>query len=222
MNILIDFITQNGPLLLQGALMTAQLWLLSSLVSLSLGIILGILNSQRIRIPFLSPAIACATFILRAIPFYVQLLIVYFVLPAALGISLSAFAAGILALGLCSGSYVCNIVRAGINSIPAGQWEACYVLGFSKINTLLYVILPQMMRTMLPALINELESILKSSSIISSIGVLELTRMGMNIVSREMNPIPIYCAIAIMYLLFSCLLQIVALIVEKRFQLTEK
>lgn len=216
MNILFDFITQNGPLLLQGALMTAQLWFLSSLMSLSIGIILGILHSNRLWLPIISPAIACATFILRAIPFYVQLLIIYFVLPAALGISLSAFAAGILALGLCSGSYVCNIVRAGINSVSAGQWEACYVLGFSKINTLIYVILPQMMRTMLPALINELESILKSSSIISSIGVLELTRMGMNIVSREMNPIPIYCSIGVVYLLFSCGLQIVSIIIKKR------
>lgn len=216
MKLFLDFITQNGSLLLQGAAMTAQLWFLSSLISLSTGIILGIIHSNRVWIPILSPVVACITFIVRAIPFYVQLLITYFVLPAAFGISLSAFSAGIIALGLCSGSYMCNIVRAGINSIPSGQWEACTVLGFSRISTLIYVILPQMMRTMLPAMLNELESILKSSSIISSIGVLELTRVGMNIVSREMNPIPIYCAIAVMYLLFSCILHVVSRFVEKR------
>jgi His/Glu/Gln/Arg/opine family amino acid ABC transporter permease subunit len=217
MNPIISYIVQNAWLLWQGAAMTLQLWGVSTCLSLSIGILFGILNSKRLWVAGISPTVATITFVLRAIPFYVQLLIVYFVMPAVFGISLSAFIAGVIALGFCSGSYVSNIVRAGINSIAAGQWEACYVLGFSKLHTLRFVILPQMLRTMLPALMNELESILKSTSIISSIGVLELTRMGMNIVSREMNPIPIYCSIAVVYLFFSCVLFCLAKLVESRF-----
>lgn len=217
MDSILSYIVQNAPLLGQGAVMTLQLWGLSTCLSLGVGILFGILNSERVWIPGVSPAISIITFILRAIPFYVQLLIVYFVMPAAFGISLSAFAAGVIALGFCSASYTCNIVRAGINSIATGQWEACYVLGFSKWHALQFVILPQMIRIMLPTLINELESILKSTSIISAIGVLELTRMGMNIVSREMNPIPIYCSIALVYLFFSCLLFCAAKLVESKF-----
>lgn len=216
MNLITQYIFENAPLLVQGASMTMQLWFLISLVSLSIGVIFGIVISERMKFFFASSIIEFITFILRAVPFYVQLLIAYFVLPAAFGISLSAFNAGVLALGFCSGSYMSNIVRAGINSISAGQWEACYVLGLSKLDTLRFVVLPQMLRTMLPAIINELESILKSTSIISSIGVLELTRVGMNIVSREMNPIPVYCSIAVVYLIFSCGLYVVAKKVESR------
>lgn len=219
MNSLVTFINQNGPLLLQGAVMTIQLFFFSASISFLGGIILGIMQSNRMWIPFLSSLVASITFVLRAVPFYVQLLIVYFVLPAAFGISLSAYWAGIIALGVCSGSYTGNIVRAGINAIPIGQWEACYVLGFSKIAMLRFVILPQMLRTMLPALMNELESILKSTSIIASIGVLELTRMGMNIVSREMKPIPIYCAIAIVYVIFSACINIIAKLIDKKMEI---
>lgn len=204
------------PLLLQGAAMTIKLWLCTACISMVVGAMFGIICSRRFWFRVVSPTISGFTFIFRAIPFYVSLLLVYFVLPEVIGFSFSAFSAGIISLGLCSSSYVCNIVRAGINSIPDGQWEAAYVLGFSRSSMLRYIILPQMMRNILPAFINELESILKSTSIISSIGVLELTRMGMNIVSREMNPLTIYCSIAIIYLLFSIVLILVGQKIERR------
>src|SRR5690606_27696645 len=161
------------------------------------GTIFGILASDRLRLPIAAPLIDWYTFILRAVPFFVQLLIVYFVLPDLLGIDLSVFASSVIALGGCSSGYVCQIVRAGINSIPAIQWEAAFVLGYTRLQTLCYIILPQMLKNVLPALNNELEGILKSTAILSSIGMLELTRMGMNIVSRELkDPLSIYVIVA--------------------------
>lgn len=213
---MINELVQSLPPLVQGAILTLKLWICTVLVSVSLGTIFGILSCKKCYTSYISNIIELFTFLMRAIPFYVQLLIVYFVLPEILGINLSAFAAGVIALGLCSSGYVAQIVKAGINAIPNGQWDACKVLGLNKISTLRFVVMPQMMSNMLPTLINELESVLKSTSIISSIGVLELTRMGMNIVSRQMNPIQIYVSVAVFYLLFSTVLMLLARYIEKK------
>lgn len=212
----LELINQSLPLLMQGAMLTLKLWLCTALLSISLGTLFGVLTCKNVRVPVVSRAIAVCTFFMRAIPFYVQLLLVYFVLPELVGINLSAFAAGVIALGLCSSGYVCQIVQAGINSISQGQWDACKVLGMGTLASLRYVMMPQMLNAMLPTLINELESMLKSTSIISSIGVLELTRMGMNIVSRQMNPIEVYVAVALFYVAFSSILMLLAKYVEKK------
>lgn len=202
----ITIVLASIPLLMRGALMTGALWLSSAVMSVVLGGVWGFLMCDNITVPIFSRVVTSLTFILRAVPFYVQLLLVYFGLPALLGIPLSAMAAGILSLGICSGAYVANIVRTGINAISPGQWQACYVLGYSKRATLVYCIIPQMVRIVFPALINEGESLLKSTALISSIGVLELTRAGMNVVSRYMNPLSMYGAVALFYLFFSLVL----------------
>ncbi len=197
--------------------MTVKVLLISSLISFSLGLTFGIFCCEELKIPVVSPALQFFTFILRAIPFFVQLLIVYFVLPDLIGINLDVFPASVLALGICSAGYVCQIVRAGINSIPQSQWEAAFALGYNRPNTLMFIILPQMFRNVLPAFNNEIESMLKSTAILSSIGMLELTRIGMNIVSREMKqPITIYLIVASFYVLMSTVLNFVAKYFERR------
>ena len=117
---------------------------------------------------------------------------------------------------MCSSGYVAQIVRAGINSIAALQWEIAFTLGYTKWQTLRYVILPQMIRNVLPAFNNELDSLLKSTSIVSSIGLLELTRMGMNLVSREMEPVPIYLMISLFYLGLSAIFNIIGRFLERK------
>lgn len=213
----LDLLSRSMPLLLMGFAMTIKILVLSASLSFSLGIIFGAICCDEIHIPILSRSLQFITFILRAVPFYVHLLIVYFILPDILGIELDALPASILALGLCSAGYVCQIVRAGINSIPLIQWETAAVLGYGKIMALRYIILPQMFRNVLPAFNNELEAILKSTSILSTIGTLELTRIGMNIVSRELkHPLTIYLMIAIFYVVISSILNFGAKYLEKR------
>ncbi len=213
----IDLLSRSMPLLLKGFAMTIQILILSATLSFSLGLVFGTLCCDEIHIPIASRTLQFITFILRAVPFYVQLLIVYFILPDILGIELDALPASILALGLCSAGYVCQIVRAGINSIPLIQWETAAVLGYGKLNTLRCIILPQMLRNVLPAFNNELEAILKSTSILSTIGTLELTRIGMNIVSRELkHPLTIYLMIAAFYVAISSILNFAAKYLEKR------
>lgn len=212
----ISLLSRSLPLLLKGVVMTVQILLCSASLSLTLGLFLGIASSNRLKIPLLSQGVECATFVLRGIPFFVQLLLVYFVLPDLLGFNLEPFPASVIALGLCSSGYVAQIVRGGINSIPPAQWEAAFALGLNTPQTLCHIILPQVGRTILPMLNNELDSLLKSTSIVSSIGMLELTRMGMNIVSREMQPVAIYLTVAFFYLCMSAFLNLVARGIERR------
>ncbi len=194
------------PLFFEGAFMTLQVMIASAMLSFTLGLSFGVLTCQRLRRAPLSPILEFCTFILRAVPFFVQLLIVYFVLPDLLGCNLEPFPAAVIALGICSSGYVAQIVRCGINSIPVSQWECADSLGYHTGQTLWHVIFPQMVRNILPALGNELDALLKSTSIVASIGMLELTRVGMNIVSREMQPVPVYLTVALFYVGMSAFL----------------
>lgn len=212
----IDLFLRSLPLVLKGSQMTLQVLFSAASLSFSLGLFLGILSCQRLKVPILSAVIEGIAFVYRAVPFYVQLLIVYFVLPELLGFNLDPFPASALSLGMCSSGYVAQIVRGGINAIPNAQWESAFVLGYSKLQSLFYIILPQMLRNILPTLNNELDSLLKSTAVVSSIGLVELTRAGMNLVSREMEPVPIYLMVAFFYLCFSAVLNAAARILERR------
>jgi His/Glu/Gln/Arg/opine family amino acid ABC transporter permease subunit len=181
-----------------------------------LGLFFGIVSYNRWSVGWLRWIVEGVTFVLRGVPFFVQLLLVYFVFPHLLGFDLEPFPASVIALGLCSSGYVAQIIRGGLNAISHLQWESAFVLGLSRIQSLRYVILPQLLRHVLPMLNNELDALLKSTSIVSSIGVLELTRAGMNIVSREMQPVPTYLTIALFYLCMSALLNVLSRRIEKK------
>ncbi len=176
------------PLFLMGLFKTIQLWIGSASISLLIGSCLGMLNSAQLQNRLASLLINFYVYILRGVPLYVQVLIVYFVLPDLLGVNLSPFFAAIIALGLCSSAYTAEIVRCSVNAIPQGQWDAGFVLGYTTLQSLRYVIIPQMIRNVLPALVNELELIIKGTAILSTIGVLELTKVGSNIVARYNEP----------------------------------
>lgn len=213
----LTLIWKSLPLFFQGIVVTVELFFLASILSIALGTCFGMLTSNRLRLPLLSKAISGITFVFRAVPFFVQLLIVYFVVPEVLGINLNPFPASVIALGVCSSGYVAQFIRGGIDEIPLSQWETASTLGYSKKQTLFAVVFPQAMRAALPALNNELESLLKSTAIASSIGMLELTRMGMNIVSREMEPVAIYLAIAFFYGCLSFALSWITKKTERKF-----
>jgi His/Glu/Gln/Arg/opine family amino acid ABC transporter permease subunit len=203
-------------LLLQGAIKTLQLWIFALSISLSIGTLFGIVRSKRARVGFASTIIELITFVLRGIPFYVQLLIAYFVIPELLGISISATSAAVLSLSFCSAAYASQIVKGGMNAIGAGQWEAGYVLGYSTWQTVRYIILSQVIRFVIPSLVGEADQLLKSTAIISSIGIMELTGVARNIIAREMNPLTMYVAIACIYLCISSVLNFCGNVLERR------
>lgn len=204
------------PLLLQGTAVTVAAWVTASAISVSIGTLIGIASCRYLASSWFSIVVRMYTFIAKGIPAYVQILIAYFVIPSMLGITVPGFVAACGALAFCSSGYVTEIIRSGINAIPRGQWDAGLVLGYPLQSTLTRIIMPQTIKNMLPTLIGELEQLLKSTSLLATIGVMEVTRSGMNIISRELNPFPVYLTIACIYLLFSALLQGLLLYAEKR------
>lgn len=202
------------PLCFKGSIITLSAWVFSGIVSLLIGICLGIASSRQIGSTYTVFFIRCYTYIIKGVPAYVQILIFYFIVPQMFGIHLSPFFAASCALGLCSSGYIAEIMRSQIDAVPQGQWAACVVLGYPLSSTLRRIILPQALTVAFPAIIGELEQLLKSTSLLATIGVMELTRVGLNVVSRELNPLPVYLLIAAFYLVFSAMLH---LVVRKRY-----
>lgn len=209
-------IIQSLPRLMSGAFMTFVISLLALFIGFIGGTGLGIFQCKKMRIPVLGWFFDGYVLLVRGTPLYVQLLIMYFAVPQLLGINFSPFVAGVITLGLNSTAYVAEIVRAGINSISVGQWEAATVLGYSNQATFVAIILPQMLRNVLPALASEMINLVKESSILALIGFAELTKVSKDIVARELAPMTIYGLTALIYLLFTLVLTLVVYQLEKR------
>lgn len=215
---ILHFIATSGPFLLQGFWTTVLLSLCAIVIGFCGGTIIGVLLSRKLRIPLLAHILDLYVFCIRGIPFFVQLLAAYFIIPDLLSIELTPFTAGALALGNCSIGYVAEIVRAGINAIPIGQWEAGVALGYSTCAIVKHIMLPQMLAHTTPTLFNEFVSVILSTSIISQIGTLELTKVGANIIAREMNPLSVYFALAVLYLFITTIVLLLGKYFERRFR----
>ena len=136
----------------------------------------------------------------RSIPVLVLILWVYYGLPVVIGLSLSPFTAGIVALALSDSAFEAEIFRAGIQSIERGQTEAADALGFSYAQKMWHIILPQAIRRILPPLGNQFVYMLKMSSLISIIGLQELTRKANELTVTVYRPLEIYTVLVLEYL----------------------
>ncbi|MEH2025718.1 ABC transporter permease subunit [Nostoc sp.] len=204
----ISVISQAFPSLLQGALVTLQLTMLSVVFGLIGGSLIGIVRLSHIA-PVRWLARAYVDFF-RGTPLLVQIYMIYFGLPAIsqeLGFTFTfdRLVAGVIALSLNSAAYIAEVVRAGIQSIEPGQAEAAKSLGLSSIQTMSYVIFPQAFRRMIPPLGNEFISLLKDTSLVSVIGFEELLRKGQLIVADNYRAFEIYAGVAVVYLCLTLL-----------------
>jgi arginine/lysine/histidine transport system permease protein len=216
---MMDSLIKSLPLLLQGAAATIQIALVSIVIGLTGGILIGVLNCNKMRNSVSTIILNGFVWMIRGTPLFVQVLIVYYALPELIGISLSPFIAGVIALAINSMAYISEIVRGGINAIPEGQWEAAYVIGLSPWQTLQGIILPQMLRISVPSLTNELTALIKETSILMVIGVAELTKVSKDIVARELDPMTIYLAAAALYLVMTSCVSLFAQYTQKRGEL---
>lgn len=160
--------------------------LLYSVVSVGLGLILGSLLSLGKLSTFsvLRGLVNAYISVFRGTPLLVQLSLIYFAIPGLTGFEISVFAAGVAAFSLNSAAYVAEIIRAGIESVDKGQFEAAKALGVPYSSMMKDIILPQAVRFTLPALVNEVVNLLKESAIISVIGGADLMRRS-QIVAAE-------------------------------------
>ncbi|MGI9331578.1 MAG: amino acid ABC transporter permease [Gammaproteobacteria bacterium] len=152
---------------------------------------------------------------IRGTPSLIQIFIIYFGLPQ-LGLRLDPFSAGVLALGICSGAYVAEVFRAGFMAIPRGQSESAIALGLGPLQTLQRVILPQVVRIIVPALTNEAVNTLKNTSLLSTITVVELTLYIQTAIAATFRPFDFYMVAAILYLAMCSILMLFAGWYERR------
>jgi arginine/lysine/histidine/glutamine transport system substrate-binding and permease protein len=203
-----DVILQAFPNLLQGALVTLQLTILSVVFGLIGGSLIGIFRLSRIvSVRWLARAYVD---FFRGTPLLVQIYMIYFGIPAIsqeLGFTFTfdRLVAGVIALSLNSAAYIAEVVRAGIQSIERGQTEAAQSLGLSSVQTMSYIIFPQAFRRMIPPLGNEFISLLKDTSLVSVIGFEELLRKGQLIVADNYRAFEIYAGVAVVYLCLTLL-----------------
>lgn len=184
------------PLLTRGLWVTLQVAFAAGILSVLLGFTLGLLALSGVR-PIAWAVGAYVDFI-RGTPLLIQIFLVFFALPP-LGIRLGEIAAGIVALAINTSAYVAETVRGGVGSVERGQTEAAKSIGMTRPAILVYILLPQALRPMLPPLTNELISMTKNTSLLSVISVYELTRAGQAIVSTHFVPFEIYTLLALYY-----------------------
>lgn len=160
--------------------------------------------------------------IVRGIPLLVQLLWWYFAFPAILQKTIwpsyqaDPIAMSILGLVFCYGAYMSEIYRAGIQSIPKGQMEAALSLGMSRTQALRFVIIPQAIRVILPPMGNEFIAMLKDSSLVSAVAVVDLTRRGREFMSAHFNPIEVWVLVGFLYLVMTLFSARVLALIERR------
>jgi polar amino acid transport system permease protein len=154
--------------------------------------------------------------IVRGVPVLVWILWIYFGLPGLLQIQIPDFTAAVVAFTFAYGAYMTEIFRAGIQSIAKGQMEAARSLGMSYIEAMRYIILPQAVRVILPPVSNEFVTLLKDSSLVSILGLADLTRRGREWVGRTFASFDTYAAVAITYLILTLLFTRISTAIERR------
>ncbi|SFH72643.1 amino acid ABC transporter membrane protein, PAAT family (TC 3.A.1.3.-) [Collimonas sp. OK307] len=211
---LIQNIQDFLPILLRGAVITVEVTFCSLILSTVIGLVLALMKVSQLR-P-VSWFAATVINIIRGLPIIVQLFYIYFVLPE-LGIQLTAFQAGVIGLGIAYSVYQAENFRAGIEAVDPGQIEAAQSIGMRMPMIMRRVVLPQAFRIALPPYGNTLVMMLKDSSLVSTITVLEMTRAGQMIASSTFQNMTVYTMVALMYLLLSLPLVLLTRQLEARF-----
>lgn len=207
-------VPESAGALAHGLKLTLQLSAISFVLSLALGLVVALCRLAPSR-----PLRAIAyvyTQIFRALSLYVYVLFIYFGIAAVFGINLGTFAAGVVALTLLNSAYMAEIYRAAIQSVDHGQREAALALGLGHTRTFSSVVFPQAGRVAVPGLVNQLVDIVKDSSIVAVIGVLDLMGTTIQLVSTERAPFELYTATAVAYIALILLISAAAALLERR------
>ena len=191
-----EFAWSISPKLLQGSLISLELTALAISIGLILGIPLSLGRVYGNKIIYTVTTIYIEAF--RGTPLLTQLFILYFGLPS-IGIMFPPFTAALIGLGLNSAAYQAEYFRGAIQAVKDGQMVAARSIGMSKIKAILYIILPQMFRLVIPSWSNELVLLLKASSIVYMIQVSELVSVGRQIASRNFRTFEVFLVIAFIY-----------------------
>ncbi len=220
----LNFVTENRwTYLANGLLVTLKITLFSVLLGFLIGFTIAIIrnvheNTGKLKIGnFL-----CGLYltVIRGTPVVVQLMIIYFVIFGSVRIDKTVTA--IIAFGINSGAYQAEVFRSGIRSVPTGQMEAGRSLGFSYFQTMVMIIMPQALKTVIPTFLNEVITLLKETSVAGYIALEDLTKGGDIIRSRTYSAFMPLIAVAIIYLVMVLILERFVKIIERRLKKNEK
>ena len=201
------------PNLLSGALITLQVFITVLVLSIPIGAVLAFL----MQLPFkpLKWLLSLYVWIMRGTPLLLQLIFFYYVLPSV-GVVIDRMPAAILAFTLNYAAYFAEIFRGGIAAVPRGQYEAAKVLKFSQLQTIRYIILPQVIKIVLPSVFNEIINLVKDSSLVYVLGVGDLLLASKTAANRDASLVPMFIAGAI-YLILIGIVTIISRHVEKKY-----
>jgi L-cystine transport system permease protein len=194
---------------------TVPLTIISFFLGMIVAFAVAIIRVLNIKV--LDRIVKFYVWIIRGTPLLVQLFIIFYGLPS-IGITLSALVTAIIGFTLSVGAYGSETVRAAILSVPKGQWEAAHALGLSKLQTLLYVILPQAIKVAIPPMANSFISLVKDTSLAAAVTFTELFQVAQQITARTYEPLWLYMEAAFIYLMFCSVLSVLQSRLEIRFR----
>ncbi len=209
----LEVIVKNLPYLLSGAKFTLALACLVILIGTFLGILLGLLKLSKNRL-LRTPASFIIEFT-RDTPIIMQMFFIFFGLPA-LGVRLNTFPSAALAMSLFAAGNTAEIVRGAVDSLPAGQFDAAKTLGMNYLQMMIYVIIPQALRRMIPPMMGLFTTLIKDTSLAAIIGAFELTRAGQEVIERTFRSLEIYLVVAAIYFIICYPLSYYTRKMEKR------
>ena len=211
----LSFIWKNLPLLLKGAVVAVNITVLSILFGMFIAIFVAFFRIYGAS--WIKKVLYVYEWVFRGLPILVLLFIIYFGLPT-IGINLNPFLSVVIGLGLRSSAYQAQIYRGAILSIGNEQMEAGLSLGLSKVQTMIFIILPQAIRISLPGFTNEFTIVLKDSPLAYAVGIAEILKYGRNIIVTSFRPFEIYLTCAIIYFILFHLFYYVFKLIARKFE----
>lgn len=214
LNLDFERIIPSIPYILEGIPTTLQVVLVAAIIGFVLGIFLSLLKISKIK-----PLNWIADFytsIFRGTPLVLQLMLIYFGSPQILGIQIEAFQAAFLAFGLNSAAYISEIIRGGILAVDKGQREAAMALGVPESKMMLNIILPQAIKNILPALMNELISLTKESAVVTIIGLSDIMRRAYIVGGQTFKFFEPILVAGLIYYVMVMILTILGKLIERR------
>ena len=202
-----------GKILLPGLTMTIPLTAISFFFALIIALIVAMIQFAHVRV--LRQVARFYVWVIRGTPLLVQLFVVFYGMPN-IGILIDPFPAAVIVFSINEGAYMAEIIRAALESVPAGQMEAGRCVGMTYLQTMRRIILPQAMRTAFPSLSNSLISMIKDTSLAANITVAEMFMATQRIVARTYEPLALYIEVGLIYLLFCTVLTKLQSVGEKR------
>lgn len=207
-------------LLLRGLLFTLVISAASLLLGSLIGFLLG--AARATSIPWLRATIGVYVEVVRSLPLLILLFLVFYGLPTVTGFQIEPLAAAILTQGVYMGAYMTEVVRAGIEALPRGQWEASQALGFGYVRTMRFVVLPQALRILVPPAVGLCVANVKDSSLASIIGVTEVTQTALAIREQTFSNWDVLGALALSYFALNALVSWGGSALEARLRRSER